>query len=606
MVAVGQTTALAPCQQIDTLWLRWQAGDVAAMDSLISMGPAASSLSHRVLYPKENDEPSFPAGKEQELLGAMLADAMPELAMALPDLDEINREECFMFLDRLGGTTSPSGHGMCCPRQGRFVRPLAEILIKMYDSETDSNKDLILRVLAKANAGEKLRVTELQRGLVEYYFGDDSTAEFSGNTEKLNALLDVFEFRPEPAVADRIRDMANSHPVGYIRKRALTIFLSNNKDPILATNRLGDSESVEISLGEVSSRGVAIHSLLTYRLLPERIADRLLKLLYTSSFDESSLDPSDLCEAVCRCESFDDDSKQFIDRKIRELLFDSTSIEESCKPKLVRICAAAVVLQLFQDDDVAAEFLTKTISEPTNVPRYGAMGVRFRDHRAEAVRAFRRVPTQGMLRLNLLRNQLKLELPLHRGSDFCIECALTLASLDSQDSSCVEAIRGIDESTLLRLHVTWKEVQRILGDRAPKLIDLDQATEQVRSEAFIRDSSNPWEWQRLQPVASEIIPLLKNHLNSPNVDIRISAIHALKNLGIRTDLTEQLLLACLNDESIVVRIAAVDALSSIGASADQAIPQLQRLLHNDCLSLKIAAEDAISHVARTEPFGETP
>ena len=173
---------------------------------------------------------------------------------------------------------------------------------------------------------------------------------------------------------------------------------------------------------------------------------------------------------------------------------------------------------------------------------------------------------------------------------------LTLAALDPNDTLCIEALRGIDEATLYRLHTTWKEVQSILGNRALQLIDLEQVTAQVRSEEFLRDASYPWMWQRLQPVASEIIPLLNAHLNSPEQDIRIAAIHALQKLGTGYDLTAPLLLECLNDESVIVQITAIDALSSVGIRAQYAIPQLQRFLKSDYLSVKIAAEDAITTI----------
>jgi HEAT repeat protein len=583
--------------QVETLWLRWKAGDQAAIDALIALGPVASELSHQLLYPEGAVQPMFPEGRNRELFRALMADVMPELIKALPEFDEIDREDCLVFLDKHGWMDVPGATGEIDwdrPTGGRMVRPLENVLVKLYESETEFNRDLILRILARANAGRDLRVAEMRRLFDEHYFTNTSRLEFPQENSKLDELLEIYELRPEPAVRKQVESMAYSHPDGRIRERALEMCLSGNEDPATAVDRLVDAESLIPFEGELSSRVTAMQAILEYKSLPQRMADRLVMLFYASSYDRYTLDPSDLCEALCRCESLDEHSKEFINVKVRELLSETTSIEESCNPRLVRVCAAAVVLRWFPDDEEAASHLARTFAESAGAPLDSSMGRRFHDPRAEAARAFRRVPTQGLKRIETIRDQLKSELKISRGSDFCIECGLTLAALDTKDLPCVEAVRGVDEFTLYRLHSTWEEVQKIFGDRAAKLIDLDQARQRVDSEEFISDSPDPWTWQRLQPVASEIIPLLKNHLASPKSDVRIATIRALRNLGVRPDLTVPLLMTCLDDESIVVQIAAIDALQIIGPSANAAVARLKTLTESTCLSVRIAAIDALA------------
>lgn len=575
--------------QIESLWQRWKAGDPDAIDVLIAMGPAARELSHQLLYPDGGDQPMFPAGRNRELFRALMADVMPELIKALPNFDDIDREDCLVFLDKYGWMDVPAANGDVdwdWPAGGRMVGPLEDVLVKLYESETEWNRDLILRILARANAGRDLRVAEMKRGFAEFNFTD---------TPKPDGMLKIFELRPEPLVENQIEAMANAHPDGQIRQYALEMYLNRNHDPATAVNRLGDAESLNGFGGEVSSRATAMHAIHGYKSLPQSVADRLIMLFYASSYDRYSLDPSDLCEAVCRCESLDEHSKKFINLKVRELLSETTSIEESCNPRLVRVCAAAVVLRWFPDDEEAATYLARKLTEPAGGPFYGSMGSRIRDPRAEAARAFRRVSAQGLLRINSIKDQLKSELKMSRNSDFCIECGLTLAALDPQDLLCVEAVRGVDESKLYWLHVTWKEVQELFADRAAILTDLDQAKQMLDSEEFI-DSPNPWRWQRLQPVASEVIPLLKNHLASPKPDVRIATIRALRNLGVRPDLTVPLLITSLDDESIVVQIAAIDALSTIGPTASAAVPRLKTLTESTYLSISIAATDALASI----------
>ncbi|MBL8820117.1 MAG: hypothetical protein JNL58_29105 [Planctomyces sp.] len=600
IVTISQAVETHHHQEVDALWVRWENGDAAAMDSLISMGPLARKLGHQLLHSGHNEEPSFPTGRNLELLSALLADAMPELATALPEFDEADREECLIFLEGIGGDVLQCDHGRCRSGQGRFARPLADVLVNMYDSADGWHQELILRILAKAGAGSELRVAELNRGISECYFGDTSTVEADEDFGRLRGLLEIFGLGPEPAVANRIRSIAVFHPNVSIRNRALVLYLSSQNDPVFAASYLDDIESEETGLGEVSPRRYAMETLLTCKTLPKSISNQLLKILYRASFEDVSLDISDLCEVICRCESFDVDSMRFVDCKIRELLSDNTMIEESLRPSLVRACAAAVVLRCYPEDEIAAAYLLRILSSEQIEPLYGPKGSQFRDPRAEAARAFRRVPAlaQRLLNLKLVNDLLESELSERPGSDFCIECALLLATLDSKNALCIEAIRGTDESTLVRLSDSWAEVQRILGDRASKLIDSEKVTKQVRSNEFVTDSSNPWAWERLQPVASDIIPLLKNHLDSPNTEIRLGAIRALRHLKANSDITAQLLMQCMNDESIEIKIAAIDALADLPASADLSAPQLQLMLDSDYLSISISAEMAISQIRR--------
>ena len=240
LVAGSQETSTAQYHQVDALWLRLQAGDAGAGDSLISMGPAARTLTHRLLYPGQEDRPWFPTGRNREILNAILADAMPELAKVFSKLDETDREECLVFLDGVGGSEWPCDLGRCESRNGRFVRPLGDVLTGIYDSENEMNQNLILRILAKANVGEELRVSELQRGLKEYYFGHSSIDKSRTDFGNLQAFIEIFALRPEPSVVKQIRDIANFHPDGYVRHRAFLAYMSANNHPELAISHLRD------------------------------------------------------------------------------------------------------------------------------------------------------------------------------------------------------------------------------------------------------------------------------------------------------------------------------------------------------------------------------
>ena len=150
-----------------------------------------------------------------------------------------------------------------------------------------------------------------------------------------------------------------------------------------------------------------------------------------------------------------------------------------------------------------------------------------------------------------------------------------------------------DSERILR---DWPEAERVLGDRAALLVNIEEVLPEVRDPQFIVDvrlEDNKWAWYRLLPHLDVVIPILLEHLKSDRTDVRIATAKLLGDWPISPDITIPAIAELLDDRYASVRAVAAESLAKFGPAAVSAIPKLEHAIQDEYLTVKLAAEDAL-------------
>ncbi len=178
-----------------------------------------------------------------------------------------------------------------------------------------------------------------------------------------------------------------------------------------------------------------------------------------------------------------------------------------------------------------------------------------------------------------------------------VEAIVKCPATDTHASELVQRkIRPLlnDEST------DWSEVDRVLGPRTAKLVDIDEVLKELRDPQFVLDNSR-WEdsestWMLLRAHHDVIIPVLRGYLKSERIDVRIATLGILGHKEFAPDTVIPNIVELLDDRYASVRAAAAEALADFGPAAAAAIPKLERATQDEYLTMKLAAEDALSAI----------
>ncbi|REJ95634.1 MAG: HEAT repeat domain-containing protein [Planctomycetota bacterium] len=589
MCLIGSQAIAADDLDVEALWTQWKAGDEEAYSRLFELGPETCVLAQRILKPEGEVFADWPdSEKEQSLLYAMKADAVPAIARAIDARLPLPSMELLLRLRTFGFMAQPAG----------------DVLMTIAIENSGDERDIALRTLAESGAKPDYVIPELIR-LLSFSGNAPGPRAFAGVDGDAWEAAGLLEYTRDPRARNALIRAARFHPNPRVREYSLSalrrsapddhsdawVFVAALEDGALTGGAFGGASTVANS---------ALTDLLVYPELPADIAAGLIQHLYKESYQEFGCSEGSvfqLSEAICRCPATDKYARELVEHKIGGLLdADAYSTGDDDEVKALRIAAAGVVLHWDPENRRAAEFLAEVVGEADR-DRTVIFGSFLPDLRVEAARGLGRAGEEAEEWLPLLHEVMEREAgePL---SELAFASAWAIAQIDDEDEDCVNVLREAVGLYFDWLHMPSSDIERVLGDRVKLLMDGDEAQERL-----IYGNLEPYDDHYLvfvQAHSATVIPVLLEQAKSDEIYIRTAAAEALGVLNTSPQIVVPELVVLLKDPRARVRAASAKSLAAFGPAAVDAIPALEQATNDEYLTVQLRAEDALEAIRRSE------